>query len=172
VVATVALAAACGGGGGGTAGGGNGKGAGTAEVERLLVATQKNASPDLRVGNATCPPRVEVAEGATFDCTVVVEGVEAPYRVTATGVDPVTRTAHFAVQPAKAILSTAKVVAFLASQLSGAPKGVKVDCPGPPVRVFEPGATFDCRATDGRTTQVATLRVDDVQGKVTLVAAG
>ena len=42
---------------------------GTADVERLLVSTQKRKSPRLRVGPATCPDQVRLADGTRFTCT-------------------------------------------------------------------------------------------------------
>jgi hypothetical protein len=60
---------------------------GTADVERLLVSTQKRKSPRLRVGTASCPEQVRLANGTTFTCTVRIEGVSAPYSVTLRDVD-------------------------------------------------------------------------------------
>ena len=55
---------------------------GTADVERLLVSTQKRKSPKLRVGAASCPDQVRLANGIRFTCTVQIEGTKAPYAVT------------------------------------------------------------------------------------------
>ena len=54
----------------------------TADVERLLVSTQKRKSPRLQVGAASCPEQVRLANGTNFTCTVQIEGVSAPYSVT------------------------------------------------------------------------------------------
>jgi hypothetical protein len=55
---------------------------GTADVERLLVSTQKRRSPNLKVGAASCPDQVRLANGTRFTCTVQIEGTKAPYAVT------------------------------------------------------------------------------------------
>ena len=64
---------------------------GTADVERLLVGTQKRRSPKLRVGAASCPDQVPLANGTRFACTVLIEGTEAPYAVTLRDVDAVVK---------------------------------------------------------------------------------
>ena len=51
------------------------RGVDTHEIEQLLVAKQKARSPDFDVRDPSCPARIVVAEGETFQCTVVVEGV-------------------------------------------------------------------------------------------------
>jgi hypothetical protein len=61
---------------------------GTADVERLLVSTQKRKSPKLRVGAASCPDQVRLANGTMFTCTVQIEGVPAPYSVPSTTSTP------------------------------------------------------------------------------------
>jgi hypothetical protein len=51
-------------------------------VGRLLVSTQKRNSPKRRVGTASCPDQVRLANGTRFTCTVRIEGATAPYAVT------------------------------------------------------------------------------------------
>jgi hypothetical protein len=60
---------------------------GTADVERLLVTTQRRRSPGLRVGTASCPDQVRLANGTRFTCTVQIEGTQAPSAVTLRDVD-------------------------------------------------------------------------------------
>jgi hypothetical protein len=141
----------------------------TEEVERLLIATQKRASPDFDVRDASCPARVVVTEGATFECTVVVEGVVAPYTITFKDVNGGDKTGGYDLRPAKAILSVPKIVDFVKS--SATDPTARVDCGPQRVKVLDPGATFDCKLTDGAGDHTVTLRVDDVTGKVTLLGA-
>jgi hypothetical protein len=54
---------------------------GTADVERLLVSTQKRKSPTLRVGAASCPDQVRLGNGTTFTCTITLG--DAVQKVTA-----------------------------------------------------------------------------------------
>ena len=141
----------------------------TQEVERLLIATQKRASPDFDVRDPSCPARVVVSEGSTFQCTVVVEGVIAPYTITFKEVNGAKKTGGYDLRPAKAILSVPKIVDFVKS--SATDPGARVDCGPQRVKVLDPGATFDCKLTDAAGDHTVTLRVDDVAGKVTLLGA-
>jgi hypothetical protein len=84
---------------------------GTADVERLLVTTQKRKSPKLRVGAASCPDQVPLANGTHFTCTVLIEGIKAPYAVTLRDVDAAGTTGRFALAPAKPIIDTSRTSA-------------------------------------------------------------
>ncbi len=141
----------------------------TQEVERLLVATQKRASPDFDVRDPSCPARVVVSEGATFECTVVVEGVIAPYTITLKQVNNEKKTGGYDLRPSKAILSVPKVVDFVKS--SATDPTARVDCGPQRVKVLDAGATFECHLTDKAGDHVVTLSVDDVAGKVTILGA-
>ncbi len=141
----------------------------TQEVERLLVTTQKRASPDFDVRDPSCPARVVVTEGASFECTVVVEGVVAPYTITFKQVNDKEKTGGYDLRPAKAILSVPKLVDFVKS--SARDPAARVDCGPLRVKVLDPGATFECRLADTAGDHIVTLRVDDVAGRVTLLGA-
>ena len=86
---------------------------GTADVERLLVSTQKRKSPRLRVGTASCPDQVRLANGTRFTCTVVIEGTRAPYAVTLRDVDAAKATGRFALAPAKPIIDVSRIVGMI-----------------------------------------------------------
>ena len=62
----------------------------------LLVSTQKRRSPGLRVGTASCPDQVRLANGTRFTCTVQIEGTQAPYAVTLRDVDAAKATGRSA----------------------------------------------------------------------------
>lgn len=167
---TLLLLAACDSGGSGDGGSDStaatDKAVDTQEVESLLVSTQQRASPEFDVRDPSCPARIVVEEGATFQCTVVVEGVVAPFNVTLRGVNSGSRTGQFDIRPAKAILSIPKLVDVLRTRVPGA----AIDCGGDRVRVLDVGATFQCRVSGaGQADQSITLRVDDVLGNVTQV---
>ncbi|MGH9279101.1 MAG: DUF4333 domain-containing protein [Acidimicrobiales bacterium] len=138
----------------------------TLEVEELLVSTQKRATPDLDVRDATCPARVVVTQNAEFQCTMVVEGIVVPYKVTLLNVDNPSRTGRYDIRPAKAVILMPKVV----ETLSRANPNARVDCGPEKVRVLEPGQTMRCVVTSGGTSRVVTFRVDDVLGTLTPVA--
>ena len=99
-LALLVLLAACGGGEPRPAPPARDELVGTADVERLLVSTQKRRSPTLRVGTATCPDAVRLANGTRFTCTVLIEGTEAPYAVTLRDVDATGAGGRFALEPA------------------------------------------------------------------------
>ncbi|MCA1693015.1 MAG: DUF4333 domain-containing protein [Actinobacteria bacterium] len=139
----------------------------TQEVEQLLVNTQRRASPDFEVGAASCPAQVVVAEGVTFECTVVVEGVVAPYVVTMADVNPRNQTGRYDLRPAKAILSVPRLVDFV-KRLATEPDA-QVDCGPERVRIADVGSTFECQLTDSEGPHTVSLKVDDIKGKVTIV---
>ena len=139
----------------------------TEEVERLIVDTQRKASPDFNVGAASCPEHVAVSTGGSFQCTVMVDGVVAPYTVTPENVNTQTKTGTFNVRPAKAILSVPKLVDSV-KRLATDP-AAKVDCGPSRVLVLDAGTTVDCQLTDNQGTHTVTLRVEDTQGKVRVI---
>ncbi len=99
--------------------------------------------------------------GAVLECTVEVEGVRAPYRVS------IPAPGRIEAVPAKAIIPTAKVVALVRSNL---PPGANlaVDCGSAAVNVVEVGNTFACTISDGTRTQTVKVRADDVKSAVSL----
>jgi hypothetical protein len=142
----------------------------TREVEQLLVAAQKRASPDLNVGAASCPEQVPVTDGASFQCTVLVEGVVAPYTVTLVNVNAQNRTGRFDLRPAKAIVLVPKVAEYVKSVATD--PTARVDCGTARVLILDTGATLDCQLTDSRGPHPVRVRVEDEHGRVSVVAVG
>ena len=142
---------------------------GTADVERLLVSTQKRKSPNLRVGAASCPDQVRLANGTMFTCTVQIEGVPAPYSVTLRDVDAAGTGGRFALEPAKPIIDVTRIVSLIRSKLQPTARAATVRCgaPGAPkVRVVEIGASIGCTITLGDAVQKVTAVVKDLKGTV------
>jgi Domain of unknown function (DUF4333) len=166
VIALLVVLAACGGGGGGPAAPAGDRQVGTAEVERLLVGTQKRKSPGLRVGSARCPDQVRLANGTRFTCTVQIEGVQAPYRVTLHDVDPARATGRFALEPAKPIIDMARVVGLIRGNLQPTAQAATVRCGAAKVRVVEVGASIACTITLGDAVQKVSAVVKDLKGTV------
>lgn len=138
------------------------------ELEERLVQEQEAKAPDLEVGEASCPEDVEVKDGAAFECTVEVEGKDAPYAVTMSDVDEDGENAHFDIEPAKPIIDVSKVIEFLRSQLNPASAGAEVDCGQEKVIISEVDGTIDCTVSDGEFTEEVSVVVKDVQGTVSL----
>ena len=136
----------------------------TTPAEQTLVARQKQATPDLSVGEARCPGRVELRNGATFGCSVLVEGLPAPYTVTVTDVDRDAKTADFEFELTRAVLSTAKLRDAVLQTLSD--KSAQVDCGPGKARLAAVDAIIECSVTDKEGSRSATLRVVDIEGKV------
>ena len=139
---------------------------GTADVERLLVSTQKRRSPNLRVGAATCPDQVRLANGTRFTCTVLIEGTRAPYAVTLRDVDAAKATGRFALAPAKPIIDVSRIVALIRTKLQPTAPAATVRCGMAKVRVVEVGASIACTITLGDAVQKVTAQVQDLEGTV------
>jgi len=139
---------------------------GTADVERLLVSTQKRKSPSLRVGTATCPDQVRLANGTMFTCTVQIEGVLAPYSVTLLDVDATGAGGRFALEPAKPIIDVTRIVSLIRGKLQPTARAATVRCGAPKVRVVEIGASIGCTITLGDAVQKVTAVVKDLKGTV------
>ena len=139
---------------------------GTADVERLLVSTQKRKSPNLEVGAATCPDQVPLANGTRFTCTVLIEGTRAPYAVTLRDVDAARATGRFALAPAKPIIEVARIVALIRRQLQPTARAATVRCGRDKVRVVEVGASIACTITLGDAVQKVSAEVKDLKGTV------
>jgi hypothetical protein len=136
-------------------------------VEEALVANQKQTSPDFHVDGATCPERVTLGPGATFQCTVTVEGVAAPYNVTVSDANATKDVSRLTMQPAKAIVSVNKLVSIVKGVATD--PAADVDCGRARVLVVDAGSTLDCQVTDVRGQHTVMLRVEDVQGRVTVL---
>ena len=166
-LACVALAclflAACGGdsGGSGSEDGGT-KVTDLSELEAKLVAMQEEKVPDLAVEGAQCPAEVNLEEGTTFECTVTIEGVDAPYAITPTKDDPEAEVGSFHIEPAKAIINVSIVTDFINTQ-TGA---TDAKCGNEKVLVSEVGGTFDCTVSVGGQTQDVEMIVKDLEGTV------
>ena len=113
------------------------------------------------MANPSCPEKFDVSPGASFECTVEIEGVRAPYTVRSTA-------DRFEAGPAKPIIGTAKLEGLIKGKLSPGAANAQVDCGPAPVRVTEVGATFPCTVSDGSDTQTVKVLVKDVMGTVLL----
>jgi hypothetical protein len=137
------------------------------EVEAKLVDLQEETSPNLAVGEAACPDDLdEINEGDTFECTVTIEGVEAPYAVTLTDEQEDSDVGSFDFKPAKPIIDVSLVVDFVRSRLNERSQGAEVDCGDAAVIVTEVGGTFDCTVSDSRGSETVSMVVKNIDGDV------
>ena len=119
------------------------------DLERKIVAAQKGSAPDLTVGKATCPKVLAVPTSklpvGTFQCTVVVEGTVAPYEVILSDTGGFQKGGTYRISPAKAIIDTAKIVAFVSGSLDEADRATAtIACGKKRVVVLDPGKTITC----------------------------
>jgi hypothetical protein len=146
---------------------GGGGGPDLGDLEAKLVDLQEEKSPDLSVEGAHCPEDTELEKGATFECTVTIEGVEAPYTITMTEDDPDADVGSFHVEASKAIIDVSLVKDFIKSQVTGATGEVEVDCGPEKVIVSDVGGIIDCTVSDDNGTQDVQMVVKDKEGTVT-----
>ena len=119
---------------------------------------------DVEVTSVTCPDEVDVEEGATFSCTAEVAGEEV-----AVDVEQRDGDGALEVSPRQAVLVVERVATDITEVLADQFErdDVEVSCPGDPVRIEEPGATFECTAVDGPQEVTVEVRVRDARGAVT-----
>jgi Domain of unknown function (DUF4333) len=137
------------------------------DVAAQVQKAQEEVTPDLEVTDAGCPDDSDPEEGAEMECTVSIEGTEAPYTVTFTTVTD--DDVEFDIAPARAIISTDKVVDFLVQEAADQGlEAAQADCGEAAVIVQDPDTTFGCTIHLGEETQDVTLRVKDLDGTVAL----
>jgi uncharacterized RDD family membrane protein YckC len=137
-----------------------------AGTEDAIGRDLKEAFPGLRVGSVTCPEGIKTVEGATFQCTAEVEGVQAPFSVTLTEANASTGEVKTNWKPTKAILVIDRAVTYLTSQLQDQAPNATVDCGTAPVRVVEVGGAIECIISEGSNRLVVRGVVQDVDGTV------
>ena len=136
------------------------------KVEAAIVRLEKDQSLGVTVTKATCPDSVKITEGVVFDCSMTVEGVEAPVSVTLTDVDK--DEAHIKVLAKQAIISVEAADTFVKSQLPDSSAGATVDCSkaGEKVIVADVGTKITCRLALGDQTDTTELTIKDLKGTV------
>jgi uncharacterized RDD family membrane protein YckC len=135
-------------------------------IEDGLGRDLKEKLPGLRVGGVACPEGIKPVEGASFQCTAEVEGVQAPFSVTVTEVDASEGTFNTNSKPTKAILVIDQVVKHLKSRLQDQAPNATVDCGTAPVRVVEVGGAIECIISEGSNRLVLRGVVQDADGSV------
>lgn len=135
-------------------------------MEDGLGRDLKERNPGLPVGAVACPEGIKIVEGATFQCTVEMEGVQAPFSVTVTDVDASAGTFNTDWKPTKAILVIDPIVKHLKSRLQNQAPNATVDCGTAPVRIVEVGSAIECTISEGSNRLVVRGVVEDVNGSV------
>jgi hypothetical protein len=150
-----------------------------AEVETRLAKLQQQASPELVVGKATCPAAMasvqivskkSASKPVVFRCTVLVEGVAAPYDVEVHD-GGFQNGGAFLMARAKAIIDMSKVIEGTRAQLDEEDRGSAVVACGPAkVLVASVGDKINCtvKYPGGTGNQTLVYEVRDLDGTIAL----
>jgi len=139
------------------------------QVEGLLKQRQTERNPRLAVESASCPDGVAARQGDAFECTVVIEGVQAPFTVTVAEV--LGQQVRYDLRARVAIVDVARVVDFLRSRLEPPWRTAGIDCGAGKVRLVEVGGALDCTVSDGTRTRSIKAVVEDREGTINLQEA-
>jgi Domain of unknown function (DUF4333) len=128
------------------------------------IARNLSRATRLPAPHVHCPRHVDVAVGATFDCTTSL--ADQPVVVHAVLTDD---RGRFQITPGAAIVIVSRAAGAIKAQVERAQAGAPstVDCGPRPVLVKAPGATFSCTATAGGVSRAITVTVTDLNGDVT-----
>jgi hypothetical protein len=137
-----------------------------AKVEGEISTQVTKQFPDVPVNSVTCPNGVKPAQGVTFECSIQLEGVQLPVKVTITQVDVGKETFAYDWKPTKSLLIVEEIVKAMKANLRD--QGVRdanVDCGRERYRVVEIGGAIECTVAAGGASRVARA-VDEVDGGV------
>ena len=134
-----------------------------ADVEEALGAEQRLATSELTVGEVDCPDDVSVVPGATLRCTVVLEGVKAPYVVRVRRGEAGRPRLEF--QNARPIIDTAKLVEFVRREVGASGR---VDCGTAAIQIVRVGARLTCTVRGPGGPRRVNVVVKDRLGNVAL----
>ncbi len=137
-----------------------------AKAEREIGRLLAKAYPDLAVGRVACPEHRARRKGGRLTCVARVESL--PVHVRAVQTDD---HGTLQVESREAVVSRSKAVAFVRQQLAARGVLSTVDCGRDRVLVRSPGETFDCSVRGEAGEGTVTLRVEDVDGDVAVVAS-
>lgn len=137
-----------------------------AEVEQALEQAQHERLPDLRVGDASCPPQIDARAGERFECTVPIEGIELRFVVRVAEV--IAGRARYEFRPTRAVVELSRLAGFVRAQLDPAWRTASVDCGPSRIRVLDVGGLLECRVTNGSETVLVEAIVEDLDGTLTV----
>jgi hypothetical protein len=127
------------------------------------IAKQLKARyPAARV-KVNCPNGVKETAGTGFSCAAMLDGQLVSLDGTVTS-----GRGRYSIQPAEAIVVSAKAAASLMQQISTQlHEDVTVDCGSVPFRVVPPGGQFGCAAViPGQSPRQVTVTVQDTAGNM------
>ena len=117
----------------------------TARAERDILAYLRATFPAATFTRVDCPAEVDAVAGGTFTCRAPVGDDTLDVKVTQDD----EQGTHITYVPAAAVVvldqAEVQIGGVVAPQFTGQ---VTVDCGADTVRVFPPGTTFECKASD------------------------
>ena len=137
-----------------------------AKVEGEISTQMTKQYPDIPVNSVTCPDGIKPAQGVTFECSVQLEGVQLPVKVTITQMDLGKETFSYDMKPTKTVLILEGIVESIKTALRDQKvPNATVDCGTGRYRVVEVGGAIECTVSAGGERRVVRV-VDDVDGGV------
>lgn len=141
-----------------------------ARAQATIRARAEDAfGADATVGQVRCPGKVEQEQGASFGCTVEVDGQALPYVVRLTN-----GSGGMRIDSGASLLLTAKVEQFIADYAADNDEQVQsVDCGSTKYLVRARGTKVSCEVVraDGSTIP-AVVGVRDTKGNTALISFG
>ena len=136
-----------------------------AEVEGEISTQMTKQRPDVPVDSVTCPADIKPAQGATFECTAQLEGVQLPVKVTITKVDLSAGDVEYNFKPTKNVLILENIVKAIKAELRDQEvPNATVDCGTGRYRVVEVGGAIECTVSAGGERRVVRAVADEGGG--------
>jgi len=136
-----------------------------AKVEGEISTQMTKEHPNIPVNSVTCPDGIKPAQGVTFDCSVQLEGVQLPVKVTITQVDVGKGTFSFDMKPTKNVLILEGIVESIKAALRDQEvPNATVDCGTGRYRVVEVGGAIECTVSAGGERRVVRAVADEGGG--------
>lgn len=143
------------------------------EIQNKIVSVQAEAAPGLKVEKARCPSTLAVSRAklkvGTYECTVLIDGVEAPYTVTIEK-GGFLKGGAYRLEAAKTILDLRTIAEFVREDLEPDVQATaKISCGAKRVALVKKGDTVTCKVTGGGAISSVSFKVLDKNGTVAII---
>ncbi len=143
------------------------------EIQNKIMSVQAEAARGLKVEKARCPDALAVPKSklkvGTYQCTVLIDGVEAPYTVTIEK-GGFLKGGAYRLEATKTILDLRTIAAFVREDLEpDVRETAKVSCGAKRVALVDKGDTVTCKVTGGGAVTSVSFKVVDKNGTVAII---
>jgi hypothetical protein len=138
------------------------------EIVTTLLTTLHRQRPSITI-QAACPSGIPPKVGATFTCSVSLDGVAVSYAVQISGVSSSGIT--IASRPTEPIIDTREAAAAVTAKLAPELAGATVTCGAARFVQLPVHGTFTCTVSAGGQSDTLRGTVQDDQGNVAFAAA-